>query len=164
MNLFIKKTFIYASLCLLVLACSVQGFHSYHNWRATQWCNHFGAYYNELGGPPKNWEWPWNWSMLAYISISQNGHRSNYRFNSFLDKFPEPSLEDIRELIGHAKHLPRLNFVGIYIPFPFEANDIISLKNQKQIVVYTSTHFTNEEINFIRDSMPNTIVSIKLVK
>jgi hypothetical protein len=158
------KIVLYVSLSLLALACSIQTFRSYHNWKATQWCNHFGAYYNELGGPPKNWEWPWNWSMLTYVSVSRDSHKSNYRFNSISKAPPEPSIEDIRELFSHIQHLPKLRFVGVYLPRPFEVSDLIGLGRRDQIVVYSSSKFTNEEMKFIQDKLPGTIVSIHVMK
>lgn len=164
MYLLSKKTFVYAFLCLLVVACSVQGFYNYHNWRVRQWCDHFGVKYNVLGGPPKSWEWPWNWSMVAYVSISKRSRQMVGQAEESIDQYPEPTLEDVRKLIGHAKYLPRLWFVGIYIPFPFLMEDIIDLKKREQIVVYATTKFTDEEMNFIRGNMPNTMVSIKFVE
>ena len=160
MYLLSKKTFAYVFFCLLVTACLVQGFYNYHNWKVRQWCDYFGFEYTKLGGPPKSWEWPWNWSMVSSLYISRSIGPGSQKPH----QFPEPSSDDVRNLIDHARHVPRLRSVGISIPVKLTANDVIKLKNQKQIGVYTTTQFTDEEMKFIRDSMPNTIVFIKFVE
>ena len=154
----------FALLLLLLAASGVQGFYNYHNWKVRQWCDHFGFRYNMVGGPPKSWEWPWNWSMVTYVSISKKNRRMVNHINESIDQHLEPSLDEVRKLINHAKHLPKLGFVGIYISFSFAKEDLVNLKNVEQIVIHTSTKFTDDELKFIRSSMPKTIVSIKFVE
>ena len=102
--------------------------------------------------------------MVTYVSISKKNRRMVNHINESIDQHLEPSLDEVRKLINHAKHLPKLGFVGIYISFSFAKEDLVNLKNVEQIVIHTSTKFTDDELKFIRSSMPKTIVSIKFVE
>lgn len=164
MSPLVKKCFFYTSTIFLIFACLMQGFFHYHNWKVEQWCKQFGAYYNDVGAPPKVWDWPWNWSMLEYVSISDNSHNANYRLNDSPGPFPYPTLEDVQRLIFHAKFLPRLRFIGIYIPLKFNKEDLINLKNQREVAIHSLVKFSDEEMKFIRNNMPNTVISIKFVE
>ena len=153
-----KKTMIYFLLFLLMVVFCVQGFYNFHNWKVRQWCDRFGSSYVELGGPPKSWEWPWNWSMLTSVYIYRPADRLGKP--EFINKsYPEPSLDHVRELINHAKHLSRLTF-AIYIIYPLTIEDIIKLKNNQQIILQSSINFTTNELKNIADNMPKTLVVI----
>lgn len=153
-----KKIVMYVLLFLLMLGFCYQGFYNFHNWKVRQWCDNFGSSYVELGGPPKSWEWPWNWSMVTSVYIYRPVDRLGKP--EFINKlYPEPSLDDVRLLISHAQYLSRLTF-AIYIIFPLTAEDIIKLKSNQQIILQSSIKFTTDELKNIADNMPKTSVVI----
>lgn len=148
MKLLSKRTVVYAVLCLLLVACSVQGFYNYHNWKVRQWCDHFGFSYTMLGGPPKSWEWPWNWSMVHSLYVSR--YENPYQF-------PDPSLDDVGRLVGHARYVPRLSYVDIGVPV--RLNEVLKMRNLDQLIIRATIKYADDEKKLVKESMPNTIVT-----
>jgi hypothetical protein len=156
MQFFNKKIIMYALLLIFLIGFFIQGFYNYHNWKVREWCDQFGSSYVELGGPPKSWEWPWNWSMVTSIYVYRPVDREG-KLEYQNKVYPEPNIDDARRLIYHARYLSRLTF-AMYITLPLTAEDIVALKKNEQIILKTSIPFNENELQNISDNMPKTMV------